>query len=251
VLLSSGRIVLVGWLGWSSSMRWAPSGVLGLARVQACGSRNRDRCARFAGREGLGISRGGGGRQLRAATSATSPGWNATMSGRSTSTGTSQASPRSRSGCAGRANAVDGGTLRTTSPGGGTGPVWSSTFALMTGSRKRMPRRLRSPSRRAPRWAGSSAGWARSSRCCGGTCAGWHVIGIRGAPAGRDRAPAAGNVRTPAPVLAGAEEVGDRLAVLPALFHLMWRQELVADLGGVRLSPAALVQAVGVTGGCR
>jgi hypothetical protein len=56
---------------------------------------------------------------------------------------------------------------------------------------------------------------------------------------------------TPAPLLAGAEEVGDRLAVLPALFHLMWRQELVADLGGVRLSPATLVQAAGVTGVCR
>ncbi len=27
-----------------------------------------------------------------------------------------------------------------------------------------------------------------------------------------------------APLLAGAEEVGDRLAVLPALFHLMWRR---------------------------
>ncbi|MGH2764339.1 MAG: TnsA-like heteromeric transposase endonuclease subunit [Actinomycetota bacterium] len=55
----------------------------------------------------------------------------------------------------------------------------------------------------------------------------------------------------PAPLLAGVEEVGDRLAVLPALFHLMWRQELVADLGGVRLSPATLVRAASVTGGCR
>ena len=56
---------------------------------------------------------------------------------------------------------------------------------------------------------------------------------------------------TPTPLLAGAEEVGDRLAVLPPLFHLMWRQELVADLAGVRLSPTTLLQAADVTGGCR
>lgn len=55
----------------------------------------------------------------------------------------------------------------------------------------------------------------------------------------------------PAPLMATAEEVGDRLAVLPALFHLMWRQELVADLAGVRLGPATLVQVGGVTGGYR
>lgn len=56
---------------------------------------------------------------------------------------------------------------------------------------------------------------------------------------------------TPAPLLAAAEEVGDRLAVLPALFHLMWRQDLVADLARVRLSPATLVQVADVTGGYR
>jgi hypothetical protein len=55
----------------------------------------------------------------------------------------------------------------------------------------------------------------------------------------------------PAPLLAGAEEVGDRLAVLPALFHLMWRQELEADLAGVRLSPVTLVRTAGAAGGCR
>lgn len=31
-------------------------------------------------------------------------------------------------------------------------------------------------------------------------------------------------------LMAGAEAVGDPLAVLPVLFHLMWRQDLVADL---------------------
>lgn len=55
----------------------------------------------------------------------------------------------------------------------------------------------------------------------------------------------------PAPLLAGAEEIGDRLAVLPALFHLMWRQELIADLAGARLGPSTLVQVSGVTDGCR
>jgi hypothetical protein len=52
----------------------------------------------------------------------------------------------------------------------------------------------------------------------------------------------------PAALWAGAEEVGDRLAVLPALFHLMWRQELVADLERARLCPATTVRA-GVAGG--
>jgi hypothetical protein len=45
-----------------------------------------------------------------------------------------------------------------------------------------------------------------------------------------------------APLLAGAEEVGDRLAVLPALFHLMWCQELVADLARARLGPVTMVR---------
>jgi hypothetical protein len=43
------------------------------------------------------------------------------------------------------------------------------------------------------------------------------------------------------PLWAGAGEVGDRLAVLPVLFHLMWRRELVADLAAARLGPSTLV----------
>ena len=35
---------------------------------------------------------------------------------------------------------------------------------------------------------------------------------------------------TPMPLLAGAESVGDSIAVLPVLFHLLWRQRLTADL---------------------
>ena len=53
----------------------------------------------------------------------------------------------------------------------------------------------------------------------------------------------------PAPLMPGAEEVGDRMAVLPALFHLMWRQELVADLARERLGPATWVRTAGVAGG--
>jgi hypothetical protein len=53
----------------------------------------------------------------------------------------------------------------------------------------------------------------------------------------------------PALLMPGAEEVGDRMAVLPALFHLMWRQELVADLARERLGPATWVRTAGVAGG--
>lgn len=54
-----------------------------------------------------------------------------------------------------------------------------------------------------------------------------------------------------APLLAGAEEVGDRLAVLPVLFHLMWCQELVADLAQARLGPATVVRTADAVGGLR
>jgi len=45
----------------------------------------------------------------------------------------------------------------------------------------------------------------------------------------------------PTPLFAGAERVGDRLVVLPVLYHLLWRQVLVADLGGALLGPSSLV----------
>jgi hypothetical protein len=44
----------------------------------------------------------------------------------------------------------------------------------------------------------------------------------------------------PAPLMAGAAAAGDPMAVLPALFHLMWRHALAADLA-VRLTAEALV----------
>jgi hypothetical protein len=52
-----------------------------------------------------------------------------------------------------------------------------------------------------------------------------------------------------APLLAGAEEVGGRLAVLPVLFHLMWRHELVADLRQLRLGPATMVRTAAAAAG--
>jgi hypothetical protein len=45
----------------------------------------------------------------------------------------------------------------------------------------------------------------------------------------------------PRPLFEGACEVGDRLAVLPVLYHLLWCQMLVADLAGGVLHAATLV----------
>jgi hypothetical protein len=43
---------------------------------------------------------------------------------------------------------------------------------------------------------------------------------------------AAGVFAQPTPLLAGARRIGDPLGVLPVLYHLMWRQDLTADLAG-------------------
>jgi hypothetical protein len=45
----------------------------------------------------------------------------------------------------------------------------------------------------------------------------------------------------PTSLFAGAEQVGDRLAVLPVLYHLLWRQMLVVDLGSALLGPDSVV----------
>jgi hypothetical protein len=45
----------------------------------------------------------------------------------------------------------------------------------------------------------------------------------------------------PTPLFADAEQVGDRLAVLPLLYHLLWRRVLVVDLGSVLLGPDSVV----------
>lgn len=52
----------------------------------------------------------------------------------------------------------------------------------------------------------------------------------------------------PAPLMAGAGLAGDPLAVLPVLFHLIWRHVLVADLA-VRLTAETLVSAGPAPGG--
>lgn len=60
------------------------------------------------------------------------------------------------------------------------------------------------------------------------------------------RAPAADRLREvfaePLPLFAGAEMAGDRLAVLPVLYHLIWRHELAADLMSAPLGAGTLVR---------
>ena len=51
-------------------------------------------------------------------------------------------------------------------------------------------------------------------------------------------------------MMAGAAAAGDPMAVLPALFHLMWQHALAADLA-VRLTAEALVVAGTAPGGAR
>ncbi len=46
----------------------------------------------------------------------------------------------------------------------------------------------------------------------------------------------------PTGLFEGAAVVGDRLAVLPVVYHLMWRQELVADLASELLQPGTVVR---------
>ena len=49
----------------------------------------------------------------------------------------------------------------------------------------------------------------------------------------------------PAPLMDGAAAVGDPIAVLPVLFHLLWRGELTCDLG-TRLHEATVATVTGV-----
>ncbi|WP_406510593.1 TnsA-like heteromeric transposase endonuclease subunit [Streptomyces sp. NBC_00212] len=54
----------------------------------------------------------------------------------------------------------------------------------------------------------------------------------------------------PCPLMAGADAAGDRLATLPALFHLLWLQELTAEEMTVELlGPSTIVRLV--SGGVR
>ncbi len=45
----------------------------------------------------------------------------------------------------------------------------------------------------------------------------------------------------PMPLFAGAAAVGDRLAVLPVLYHLLWRHVLMTNLAAAPLSPSSMV----------
>ena len=45
----------------------------------------------------------------------------------------------------------------------------------------------------------------------------------------------------PMPLFAGVAAVGDRLAVLPVLYHLLWRHVLITDLAAALLSPSSMV----------
>ncbi|MCA1221892.1 TnsA-like heteromeric transposase endonuclease subunit [Streptomyces sp. 8L] len=59
------------------------------------------------------------------------------------------------------------------------------------------------------------------------------------------RAPVAGLLRKvfaePRRLFAGADQVGDREAVLPTLYHLLWRHELTADLVSAPLAGGTVV----------
>jgi len=66
-----------------------------------------------------------------------------------------------------------------------------------------------------------------------------HPRHVRPAVEARLRAAFAG----PAPLLAGAAAAGDPVAVLPALFGMLWRGELAADLDAARLAPGTMVRA--------
>jgi hypothetical protein len=46
----------------------------------------------------------------------------------------------------------------------------------------------------------------------------------------------------PTPLFAGAGKVGDRIAVLPVLFHLLWQRRLVIDLEAAPLSAVTVVR---------
>jgi hypothetical protein len=54
----------------------------------------------------------------------------------------------------------------------------------------------------------------------------------------------------PVPLMAGAAAAGDPMAVLPALFHLMWRHALAVDLTA-RLTAETPVVAGAAPGGAR
>jgi hypothetical protein len=55
----------------------------------------------------------------------------------------------------------------------------------------------------------------------------------------------AGVLREPVPLLAAAEAAGDPVAVLPVLYHLMWRKVIAADLTAEPLGPRTVIRLAG------
>jgi hypothetical protein len=47
----------------------------------------------------------------------------------------------------------------------------------------------------------------------------------------------------PKPLMTGAREAGDQIAVLPVLYHLLWRQVLITDVSASLLGPRSVVSA--------
>lgn len=130
---------------------------------------------------------------------------------------------RTRSGCTGTAGGNRVVTPLTTSYGSPTaGPGWSMSVpsTTWTSGRKKPSRQ---PRRLAGRWAGRSSGRIRPSRCSWRTSAGWPDT--------------------------GAERVGDRLQVLPVLFHLLWSGRLDVPLGAAAPPAAGSGRTAGARGG--
>jgi hypothetical protein len=50
-----------------------------------------------------------------------------------------------------------------------------------------------------------------------------------------------GGFARPQGLLAGVRSVGDPIALLPVLFHLLWQREVAVDLVGERLPAATVV----------
>jgi hypothetical protein len=57
-----------------------------------------------------------------------------------------------------------------------------------------------------------------------------------------------GVLREPGPLLAAAEAAGDPVAVLPVIYHLMWRHVITADLETAPLGPETVIAAAGGSG---
>ena len=129
---------------------------------------------------------------------------------------------------------------RTTSPSAAEARPWWSTAARRTGADPATWPRSRRPDGRAPlvgweyRLAGALDPVATANLR-------W-LAGYRHPRYGVPQPAAAlrAAFAAPVPLMDGAEAAGDPVAVLPVLYHLLWRQELTADLS-VPLHPSVPV----------